>query len=419
MKVYGPALLLTLAAFVVAYQFVDPAPPQRLVIATGSKDGAYAGFARRYREILGREGIELEIVHTSGSLENLDLLSAGKVDVAFVQSGMERAASAPLYSLGSMYFEPAWLFYRSERVSERLTDLRVARIATGAKGSGTQALAHTLMSDNQLEAGSLDAREMGGREAVDALLKGDLDAAFFVTGADSPLIEELIRAPGIRLMNFRRAIAYTRLHPYLSEVVLPEGMIDMLGNVPDQDVRLLAPAATLVVTDNAHPALLDLLLQATEQVHGDGGWFAGEGDFPSARYTVFPLSPAAVRYYENGPPFLQRYLPFWAATLVDRLKVMLLPLVVIMLPLMKVMPPIYTWRMRSKIYRWYSALESLESRIRPGMPADELRTCMDELSLIEEEVRKVHVPQSFAAQAYDFRQHIRLVHERMTSLTVI
>jgi TRAP transporter TAXI family solute receptor len=357
LKIYAPAVLLTLVAFLFAYQFVDPAPPNRLVLAAGPPEGAYAAFAEKYRRYFLREGIQLEVRHTRGSLENLALLASGKVDVAFVQGGTEGAVKAPLKSLGSLYFEPVWLFYRAERVSERLTDLEGGRLAAGSEGSGTLALAQVLLADNDLHPPQVQALHLGGRAAADALLAGKLEAALFVTGADSPLIAELMRAPGVRLMSFRRATAYTRLHPYLSAVLLPEGMIDMLANIPDRDVRLLAPAATLVTREAVHPALLDLLLQTAARVHRGGGWFETEGRFPSRDFTVFPLSPEADRFYRHGPPFLQRYLPFWAATLIDRLKVMLLPLVVILLPLAKIMPPIYSWRMRAKIYRWYKELE--------------------------------------------------------------
>lgn len=412
-KVYGPAILLTLIGFLVAYQFVDPAPPDRLVIAGGPEEGAYARFAERYRAILGLQGIRLEIRHTRGSLENLQLLSSGAVDLAFVQGGTEHAATAALYSLGSLYFEPAWLFYRIDRVSERLTDLKGVRLAIGTTGSGTRALALAMLKDNQLEPGVVEPVELGGRAAADALQTGEVDAAFFVSGADSPLIGELIRAPGIHLMSFRRAKAYTRMHPYLSELLLPEGMIDMPANIPERDVHLLAPTATLVAREEVHPALLDQVLQAAQQVHGEGGWFEKEGRFPAPEFLVFPLSPEAKRFYEHGPPLLQRYLPFWAATLVDRLKVMLVPLVVILIPLLRVMPPIYAWRMRAKIYRWYKALEALEASAQQGLDEAGRRRDREELERIEEEVRKVHVPLSFAAQAYDLRMHIRLVRESL------
>ena len=413
LRIYAPAVLLSLLGFIVAYQFVDPAPPDRLVIAAGRAEGAYARHAARYAEILGRDGVTLEIRETRGSLENLELLAAGEVDVGFVQGGTEDPGRAGLLSLGSLYFEPAWLFYRGARMSERLPDLKGLRLAVGPVGSGTRMLAETLLRDNALEGGAVTVLAVDGREAVEALKTGEVDAAFFVLGADSPLIEELVRAPDLRLMSFSRAHAYTRLHPFLSAVVLPEGLIDMLANIPDRDVHLVAPTATLVTREDVHPALQDLLLQALPQVHGDGGWFEDQGRFPSPDFLVYPLSPEARRYYEHGPSLLQRYLPFWAATLVDRLKVMLLPLIVVLIPLLRLMPPIYAWRMRAKIYRWYKTLEVIELKVREGPDAARLQEIRAELGRIEREVRKVHVPPSFAAQAYELRIHIRLVRDSL------
>jgi TRAP transporter TAXI family solute receptor len=410
LTIYGPALLLTLAAFAVAYLFVDPAPPTTLVLAAGPEEGAYSRFADRYRERLQRQGIRLEIRHTRGSLENLELLGADGADVAFVQGGTESATQAPLRSLGSLYFEPVWLFYREPLHLQRLTDLAGRTLAAGPPGSGTLALARELLRDNA-PVPDVVLREQGGREAVQALLGGTVDAVFLVSGPDSPLIAELIRAPGVRLMDFTRAAAYARLHPYLSSLVLPQGMIDLHANLPDRDVHLLAPAATLVARPGVHPALQDLLLQTAAGVHGGGGWFEAPGRFPSREFTVFPVSPEAERFYKHGPPLLQRYLPFWAATLVDRLKVMLLPLVVVLLPLIKVMPPVYTWRMRARIYRWYRDLDEIDSRRQESLDPAGQAAARADLARLEAEVAKVHVPLSFAAQAYDLRLHIRLVRD--------
>lgn len=411
-KLYGPAFLLTLAAFAVAFQFVDPAPPDYLVLAAGPPEGAYSRYAERYRENLARQGIRLEVLHTSGSIENLRLLDEGNADVAFVQAGTESdAAREGIMGLGSLYFEPAWLFVRNEKAPKFLTGLEGLRVAIGTPGSGTRSLAKLLLRQNELALEAIEAVDLGGSEAAEAMLSGEVDAALFVSGVDSPLIAELIASPDIGLMSFRRAAAYARLFPFLSEVVLPEGVIDMHANLPGQDVHLVTTVATLAARDEIHPALVDLLMQALKSVHGGEGWFEAKGRFPSPDDLVLPINPAAERFYEHGPPFLQRYLPFWAATLVDRLKVMLLPLLVILLPLIKLMPPIYQWRMRARILRWYKALEDVESRARQGLDTAGKQAALTDLDRIEGEARQLHVPLSFAAQAYDLRLHVRLVRE--------
>ncbi|MCP5300320.1 MAG: TAXI family TRAP transporter solute-binding subunit [Chromatiaceae bacterium] len=412
MKIYGPAALLVLAAFVLAYQFIKPAPPDRVVMATGGVDGAYHAFAKRYAERLAREGITLELRPTAGSVENVRLLRGGEVSLALVQGGVDDAdsASTDLLSLGSVYYEPLWLFHRRESAIEDMRDLAGRRIAVGRPGSGTRALVSRLLADNAV-AEDDNWVGVGGGDAVDALINGRIDAAFLVISAQSPLIARLLRTPDVVLADFTRADAYARRYPYLSTLLLPRGVVDLGADIPARPVHLLAPAANIVVRHDLHPAVIQLMMQAASDVHRRGGWFERNGEFPKPELLAFPLSDEADRFYKNGPPFLQRYLPFWAASLVDRLKVMLLPLLVLLFPLVKVMPPIYTWRMRARIYRWYDELENAEMRLGSGkQDAAGVRADLDR---IEAEVQRVKVPLSFTDQLYQLRQHIELVRRRI------
>ncbi len=411
LKIYGPAALLVIAAFVLAYQFIQPAPPKHVVMATGEPAGAYHQFAKRYAEYLDREGITLELRPTAGTVENIDLLKRGEVSVAFVQGGVgERVTSPQLLSLGSVYYEPLWLFHRRELVVDRLGDLRNSKVAVGAVGSGTRSLATRLLQDNGVSDESLWLGYSGEKAAL-ALMEGRVDAAFFVISAESPLIEKLLYHPDIAVADFKRADAYRRRYAYLSSLVLPEGVVDLADNIPEQRVRLLAATANLVVHPELHPAVSDLLLQAASDIHQSGGWFEGQDTFPMPKLLAYPLGKEADRYYEHGPPFLQRYLPFWAASLIDRLKVMLLPLLVLLFPLIKVMPPIYTWRMRARVYRWYDELEQAEAAL--DSDRNDVDWVMRELDRIEHEVKHIKVPLSFTDQLYHLRQHIELVRRQV------
>ncbi len=414
LAIYGPAALLVVAAFVIAFQFIKPAPPDRVIMATGSVEGAYHAFARRYAEFLAREGVELELRPTAGSVQNISLLREGEVSIALAQGGIETPrvdadGDVALQSLGSVYYEPLWLFHRRDHEVRDLRDLAGQRVAVGPEGSGTRALVMRLLADNGLVTN--DAwYAMGGQVAVDALRAGELDAVFLVISAQSPLVEQLLRNPEIIAADFARADAYARRYRFLNSLVMPEGALDLAANIPTRAVRLLAPAANLVVHPDLHPAIVDLLLQAASEVHRDGGWFEGRAEFPQPALLAFPLSSEADRFYKHGPPFLQRFLPFWAASLVDRLKVMLLPLLVLLFPLIKVMPPIYTWRMRARVYRWYDELEQAEAGLADG--SHEAAWVHDELDRIESEVRRVNVPLSFTDQLYHLRQHIELVRRQ-------
>ena len=416
LKIFGPAIIITLIGFVVVYQFVDPAPPDHLSIGTGSHTGAYYPFGQQYREILARDGITVEVRSTAGSVENIRLLKspADGVDVAFVQGGIGNPVDSPnLASLGSLYFEPLWLFHRTNTPVKRLSDLRQKRIAIGPEGSGTRAVALQLLADNDISTDGSSIFPTGGNEAVKALKQGDIDAAFFVASARSSVVQTLLKTSGISLMSFDRAEAYTRIHRFLSSVILPEGVIDFDLNIPSEDIILLAPAATLVARDDIHPALIDLLLQAASEVHLSGGLFEEVNQFPSQKYVDFPLDKDAVRFFKHGPPFLQRYLPFWAATLIDRLKIMLLPLLTLLIPLIKIVPPSYRWRVRRKIFHWYRELQAVDLEVNENDPLEKLNTYLTELRKIDEEVKQVTVPLSYAAELYALRIHIAHVQRRI------
>jgi len=413
---FGTAFLVTFIGFVIAWQFVNPAPPRSIVIATGHADGAYYLFAERYREILARNGIELQIRTTAGSLENLALLQDedSNVSLAFVQGGSGADADAGrLTSLGSLYYEPLWIFYRGTHKLTRLTELQEKRVAIGEPGSGTYAVASLLLADNFIDPDSDRIQATGGDSAARALLQGDIDALFMVAAPAAPLLQQLLHRHDVHLMSLDRTAAYTRLHHFLSAVTLPEGVIDLQANIPPGDTRLLAATANLVARRDIHPALVSLLLQTATLVQGSGGLFEAPGEFPNSSNLEFPLDDDARRYYRNGPPFLQRYLPFWTANLIDRLKVMLVPLLTLLLPLIKIMPPTYRWQVRKKIYRWYHELQALDTGTRDRPSRDSLDSLLQRLDALEEDVRKVSVPLSYADELYSLRQHIGLVRNKL------
>jgi TRAP transporter TAXI family solute receptor len=414
LAIYGPLLLVMLAGFVVAYQFVEPAPPRSFTLATGGVDGAYHLYGQRYRDLLARDGITVELRNTAGSVENLALLRAGEVDVALVQGGLAVPTDAEtLEGLASLYHEPLWVFHT---LGDELVDLRGLagkHLAIGAEGSGTRAVALPLLARNGIDAVSAVLRDTSGSAAVEALRAGVVDAAFFVAAPSSPLVATLLRDPSIQLLGFARAPAYTRQFDFLSQVTLVAGQVDLASGVPAADVPLVAPTANLVATQEFHPALVTLLLQAASVVHANGDGFTAAGTFPSAQSLELPLNDAARRYLASGPPFLQRFLPFWAATLVDRLAVMLVPLLTLLLPLFKILPPTYRWRVRSRIYRWYRDLRRVEQRTFDGAD-DETRVWADgELDRIEREVSHINVPLSYADQLFNLRLHIRFVRREL------
>jgi len=424
-----PFIFLAVGLLAVAYWLLDPAPPRRVVLATGQDQGAYAEFGRRYAQILKENGVEVRLKKTAGAAENIALLRqpGGEVDIAFVQGGAddERSVASDdgdadadgLVSLGSLFYEPVWLFYRGDSAQRllkaaeltSLAQLAGWRINIGEPGSGVPNLMRRLVEANRIDPATLTLVREPQTPAVVGLLEGRIDAIVFASAPESLLVQMLLQTPGIRLFDFAQAEAYARRFPWLSPVTLPRGVVDLAGDIPPADVHLVAPTATLVARKETHPALIQLFVQAAQQVHGGAGWFRKKGDFPNANNTERPLASEAQRFYTNGPPVLQRYLSFWLANLVDRMWPVLVTIVAALIPLSRMLPPLYTFRVRSRIFRWYRQLREVETAIGKR-PNDEL---LRELAEIERRVEHVNVPLSYTDELYSLRTHIHMVAERL------
>jgi len=418
---WWPVFAIIAIGFGVAYQFVQPAPPGKVVIVTGAEDGAYFAYAQYYREVLARNDIELEIRPTSGSVENFHLLGNedSDVDIGFVQGGIGNSDDAPdLQSIGSMYYEPLWVFHRGPARLDRLTQLAGKRLAIGPEGSGTRHLAKTILSANGLPTPTGKLSDLTGEPAADALLHGRVDAVILVASPRSPVVGRLLREPRVHLMNLAHASAYTRHFPYLGAIVLPKGGIDLKRNIPERDVNLVATTANLVVREDLHPAIVSLMTEAAKEAHSAPGLFQREDEFPQARNVDFPMNPEAARFYKSGPPLLQRFLPFWAANFVDRMIVLLVPLIALVIPLVRLLPALYDWRIRSRIYRHYGELKFLEDEVIKQPAAARAGGYLSRLDAIEEHVNRMPIPLAFHEQMYTLRSHIDLVRARIAKITV-
>ena len=419
-----PSLLLIVGAFWMAAQFIKPAPPDQLIISTGGESGAYQRFAARYKDVLARYGIALVAKPSAGSPENLERLRNAEfeVDAAFIQGGTARLGEEDeLVSLGDMYYEPLWIFYREAalRGGNRVLDLKGKRVAIGGAGSGTHHLAMELLAANGLDAKNTKLIELGGLSLVESMQKSEVDAVFVVGPTQSSLVWALLYTPGVGLMSLAHAEAYTRRFPHLARLVLPRGAIDLTLDIPPHDTQLVSPMATLLVREDTHPALIDLLMQAASEVHGAPGVFQKPGEFPRAGHSEFPMSKEAERYYKSGKPFLQRYLPFWAATLIDRMVVMLVPLLAVLVPLFKFAPQLYGWRVRSRIYRRYGELKFLENELNEDPGQRSRAEWMEKLDAIEKDASGIRTPLTFSDMLYTLRGHIDLVRDMILRRTTI
>jgi TRAP-type uncharacterized transport system substrate-binding protein len=415
----GPVLLFSLLAIWIGFRFVRPAPPDTIIITSGPEGSRFQNSAEQYRKILERNDITVEIVPSRGALENLKRLNDPEfeVDVGFVQGGLAAGQNTEdLESLGSVFYEPVAVFYRSAKPFDRLSALKGRRIAIGLEGSGARALALTLLKSNGIEpGGSTQLLPLSGDDAVQALLGRKIDAAILMgDSANSAALRKLSHATGIRLFDFTQADAYVRRFRYLSKIELPQGSIDLGMNVPAKPLTLIAPTVELVARAGLHPALSDLLIEAAREVHGRGTLLQQAGEFPAPREQEYRISDDAARYYKSGKGFLYRYLPFWLASLFDRTVVVLVPLLVLLIPVLKIVPTLYSWRIRTRIYRRYGELMALERAILGQTTPEQRAELIKRLDDIENSGIAAKIPGSFADELYVLRQHIHFVRGRLT-----
>ena len=391
----GPFVLLAVVLLFTAYRVLDPTPPKKVVLATGVPQGAYAAFGKRYAELLKGYGIDVELRTTQGTAENLALLHDPEsgVDLAFVQGGLDETpvtadGNGALVSLGSLFYEPVWVFYREESARRllksdalsALTQLRGWKLNIGAPGSGIHNLMNHMLEANHLAAPAVTFLEQPAAAAVAALLAGDL----------------------------AQSEAYSRRFAFMRPLVLPRGLVDLGADLPAHDIHLVAPLATLVARDSTHPAVIQLFVQSAQKIHGDAGWFQRKGDFPSPLNADRPLAAEAKRFYQSGVPVLQRHLPFGVANLIDRMWPVVLSILAILLPLMRVLPPIYQMRIRRRVFRWYEQLRTIEA----GIGTQPMRDLRGDLDKLESRVSQVSVPLAYADELYRLRGHIALVRSR-------
>ncbi|MDE2427232.1 MAG: ABC transporter substrate-binding protein [Burkholderiales bacterium] len=422
---FGPVTLMVIVVCSVGYWLVDPAPPRVIDMSTGQENSAYERLAKRYAEELGKNQITVRFQQSLGSQDNLQRIAdpESAIELGFVQSGSIDASEAEekhLISLGSLFCEPVWVFYRSNKEITHFNQFKGKLVNVGPAGTGVERLFRQILSVNGMDMKDVSVQTMTDTPATVALLDGKIDVLVFSTASDSPLVQMLLQTPGIRLFDFVQAEAYTRRFPFLSHVVLPRGIVDIGKDIPAHDYHLISPTATLVAHDSLHPALISLLLQAAQKIHSGANWFSRQGEFPSDKYTEIPVAAQAEKFYKNGPPMLQRYLTFWMANFFERMWVVIVALGALFLPLSKIIPPLYVWRIRSRVYRWYGQLRIVEHAIEELVPEHRAQTIarqLRRLDEIEEKVNQISIPLSYAEELYDLRSHIHFVRTRVQSLT--
>lgn len=422
----GPVLLLVTALLAATYWWLDPQPPRTVTLATGPAGSAYAEFGQRYARALARDGIGVQLLSTDGPVGSLQALREGRADVAFVRGGsddMSDDANAGVMSLGALFYEPLWIFYRPAALKgptaskgslvplTSLTQLQGLRVNLDQAGSGVPELMLRLLQANGLGLESLKAHNLAPEDAAQALQAGRLDALVLVTAPESPVVQRLLQEPGIALADLPQADALSRRFPFLQTVTLPRGMVDLARDLPPDSIGLLAATTALLTSENTHPALRQLFAQAAQKLHGGSGWFNGARDFPNTRTSELPVSPEGDRAINGTPPIWERYLPYWASNLLERMWLVIGGLIVLLLPLSRVVPPLYTYRVRQRVFRWYARLRQVETRMEEGdADTTELLNELDELDRVASQIA---VPLAHADELYALRNNIDGARRRL------
>jgi len=392
-------------------------PPRSIAMATGPEGGGDYEIGKQYQALLARAGVELKLVATAGSVENLALLrdSHSGVSIALVQGGSVGQASSDLESLGTLFYEPLWIFHRGGLEGGTLSALRGRKVSIGPVGSGSHALLRQLLKRNEIDQDVGKVLALPPQEAADKLLAGEIDAAAMLTSWDAPVVQQLIADERIELFNMARADAYVALYPFLSKVTVPRGVGDLAKDLPPADVTVFATKASLVARKEVHPAIQYLLLSTAMQLHSGVSMFHRAGRFPAAEGIELPLSSEAVHFYKSGQPFLQHNLPFWMASLVGHLLVLLIPIVAVLYPLMRFLPASYGWLMRRKIARLYGELRFLEDEITGGGGPTDPVQLMARLDQLEKQANQLRMPIAYESMMYLLRNHIAVVRNRLAA----
>jgi len=407
--------VLTAVAIWLTFSLLRPTPPRSVAMAINPEGSFNAELGNRYRELLARDGIELRLVPSAGAVDSMAQLRNPKsgISIAIIPGGISNHQESPgLVSLGTLFYEPLWLFSRGQHL-ESLEQLRNLRISIGPEGSashmlGLELLARVGVNDQK----SANLLPLTPQESAAKLLNGDIDASFLMGAWETPAVQQLLLAKGIDLASIRRADAWAALYPFLNKLVVPAGVASMAENRPPTDVLLIAPKASLIVRDDLHPAIQYLLLEAASKIHSGPGVFHKAGQFPAPESMDLPLSTHARQFYKTGPPFLQRNLPFWLAVLVQQVLVLLLPIVGVLYPLLRVSPKVFMSIQTRRVYRLYYELRLLERELTSAGSTKDDKDFIGRFDQLEDRASRLWVPPSLRPQLYELRSHIRLVGEK-------
>ncbi len=414
LRVAGAAILVCVVGFAIAWSFLPPPLPEVVRLGTGPNGGYYDRFGEALRAEFAEHRIDLQLVPTAGSSDNIRRLLEGDLDVGLVQSGnLSNEEAARLESVASVFYEPVLIVYRAEWTANTFDG---ARVAVGAPGSGARALTLQILGDLGIRDGVPHGTrlvEIGEERAVEAIRAGEVDAAVLVTSLELPWVRDLFADPGLRVEDFALAEAFTRHYRYLQRLVIPTGLVDLKEETPTTDVEVIATTASLVVRPDTHRGMMQLLIESCREMLSQGSLLAAPGEFPSPHRVEAPLAAEARQYFERGPSLFYRWLPFRWAFAATRFMILLIPLLALVYPLLRLASPTYRWFVQRRIFRWYRVLRTLEAVMDASADPAGQEQIRKELERVGGKIRTTRVPSRYAAELFQLRQHHRLLLDRL------
>lgn len=339
-KVLLIAFLVCLGGILI---YLEPFHDRHIYFGSSYEGGDWYKAAIKSSEFLKKKGLDSEVVVTEGAVDNVNRLidPNNPINATFTYGmALNEAQRNQIVSLGSVSYDPVWIFYRKDRIPhlESPRDLANYRVSMGPHGSGSYEIGKILMDvyGIQVEGNDhfiSDEFEVSHQRFMD----GKTDALIMVATVLDPIVQDILRTPAVELYSFSNADAFDKRFNSFEAVRLPAGSVSIYPQIPARDVSLVATTTSVVVKKDMHPDLQLAFLMTMKQINRSAQnlFFAKRNEFPAYMDPVVPISPVAARFYDYGPPETMRYLPFWIAGFVDRAWLLLLGLVAVFYPLSK------------------------------------------------------------------------------------
>ena len=431
------AALTVLIFGILLYVLTKLSAPPEFDFLAGPEGSTFYRDALRFKDVLERDGVRLNVIETKGSLENVRLIlesdtptaafvdAVGAIEIAETERSGELLSGKEtddtplqqLSSLGAIYLQPIWFFMLAETEVGGIEEMHNTRLGVGPEGSTSRLIAELLLRDVRDDI-RIELVEVGGdddvievNEVLEALRNGTVEAVILVGHPQTSMVDQLLRAPDIRAGEVRRAEAYALHFPYLVPILLPEGGHDLGDNIPPDDVRTIAASTELLVTPSFPPPLADLLLHATGELHGEASLFSERDAFPNPDMVSINLNSSAARYYESGPPLLRKYLPFQLATWIDRFIMVVFAFGSVAIAIFSILPRLIEMHLDRKLQVAYKRMEEIEKRFTAGGDRDKLLVELDELD--ESTAQTRILLRSTVSSWLEMRQSLHDIRERL------